>query len=295
MSPTSPQYPNRPGEVVDALFNDVDAAIRAGAALADTTVIPATEEGAGTLAVVVPDGYKLEVRTLDDECLLPTPRRKTGKVTVRDAASFLAYWGKHHDEASEVFADEQAGTVTGVINAHGSGYGGAAWGDHRVTLQMIHTPGWKRWLALSGKLVGQVEFAEHIEMSLPEVVEPSASDMLELAQTFEAKKSVDFESSDRLTSGERRLTYKETIQSKAGERGQIDIPQKLVLALTPWSGGETYRIDAHFRYRIDRGDLLLGYVLDRPEDLLQHAFAELVGQLRSELEPTPVLMGPAPA
>lgn len=286
-------YPNTANGIDDGAPRDsIDAAIRAGSALAEHTFHTADYALAGTYLHVVPDGYKVITTQVDDEQLLPTPRRKTGTVVVRDAASFLAYFGKHAWADSEVYADDEKGTVTAVLNAHQAGADGAAqWQDHRVVLRMVPTPAWQRWVASSGKLMPQVDFAEHIESSLSDIVDPAAAAMLELAQTFEATKSVDFESANRLSSGERRLEYKETIAAKAGQRGQIDIPTRITLGLAPWRGGDTYRVDAHFRYRISDGHLYLGYVLDRPEDVLDAAFREITAQIADELDGRPLLHG----
>src|SRR5712691_3492747 len=46
------------------------------------------------------------------------PARKYGTVTVRDTDSFAAYWDKHHDADSEVYADLEAARVTAVLDAH---------------------------------------------------------------------------------------------------------------------------------------------------------------------------------
>lgn len=286
-------YPSTPNGLDEPLAGGIDAAIRAGSAIAEHTFHAATDTPGtqGTYLHVVPDGYKVVTTQVDDERLLPCPRRKTGTVVVRDAASFLAYFGKHAPLNAEVFADDEKGTVTAVLNAHGGVGGDAQWQDHRLVLRMVPSPAWVAWTDRSGKYLPQVEFAEFIEANLPDIAEPPAAAMLELAQTFEATKSVDFESSHRLSSGERRLEYKETLAAKAGQRGQIDIPTQITLGLAPWRGGDVYRVTARFRYRIADGRLLLGYVLDRPEDVLDAAFREICSQIADELDGRPLLHG----
>jgi hypothetical protein len=53
------------------------------------------------------------------------------------------------------------------------------------------------------------------------------------------------------------------------------------LGLAPFVGEDAYRISARLRYRIRGGDLLLGYRLDRPADVLRDAvdgIADRLGQ-----------------
>lgn len=277
----------------EAVGEPIAEALRAGAALAAPERVYRTAEEPVQTHFVAPDGYQVVTVDTDTEQWLDQPRRKTGQVEVRDAESFLAYFTKHATPAAEVYADEDNGRVVAVLNA--SSKEQAEWGDHCLVLALKHTPAWLRWTRPDGKLLGQVAFAEHIEAGLPEIVEPDAAHMLELAQTFEATKGVDFESSQRLSSGERQFTYKETISAKAGQKGHITVPTQFVVALAPWRGGPAYRVTARFRYRISPEGLQLGYVLDRVEDVLEGAFADVCSEVAGGVGERPLLMGPAPA
>ncbi|MEU7399969.1 DUF2303 family protein [Streptomyces sp. NPDC044948] len=216
--------------------------------------------------------------------------RKTGTTTVRDAQSFLTYWDKHHDDNSEVYADSDRLTVTAVLDAHTSGT--ARWGGHRLHLALRATDAWKQWLALDGKLMGQEQFAEFLEDHLPELLEPDAATMLEIAQSIQGVAKAEFQSGTRLQSGERKLSYVETVTAKAGQKGELVIPETFVVGLVPFEGSEGYRLTARLRYRINGGPLQLGYKLERPADVQRTAFDDVVKAIGEQID-TAVMNGTA--
>ncbi|MGW7495399.1 DUF2303 family protein [Streptomyces luteogriseus] len=220
-----------------------------------------------------------------------TPPRKAGTTTVRDAASWSAYFTKHSSEASEVYADSERLTVTAVLNAHAAE--SPSWGDHRLILQLRTTDAWKQWIQNDGQLLGQEEFAEFLEDHLPELLEPSSADMLEIAQSLQAATKVDFQSGVRLSSGQRQFQYVETTTTKAGQKGQLTVPETFVIGLIPFEGSEGYRLTARLRYRITDRGLRMGYKLERPADVLRTAFTDVVNVIDGDIE-QPVMNG-APA
>lgn len=203
------------------------------------------------------------------------PPRKAGTTVVRDVDSFLAYFDKHADDSTEVYADIERRTITAVLDAHTAE--DARWGSHRLELRLRETSAWNAWMALDNHLVSQAKFAEFIEDNLLDLVEPTAATMLELAESFEATTSAEFQSSQRLDSGQRRFSYVEDVKAKAGHKGDITIPATLTLALRPFEGAEPYAVTARFKYRLDRqqGSLSLGFKIERPEDTLTSAFKDL--------------------
>lgn len=224
------------------------------------------------------------------------PNRKTGKYTVTDVPSFSAYLAKHGIDATELWGNRDAGTIRSVINAHdgdpadGEAVAGfdddgqtgiAGWGDHTLTLQLRHSDDWKDWTSADGKLVTQVDFAEFIEDHRPNFGKPTAAEMLELAQTFRSTSKVEFNSSHRVKSGETSLTYAEVHDAKAGKKGELSIPDEISIAMPVYDQGKPYLLTARLRYRINNGQLVLGYKLNRPKDPLQTAFDDVVVEVQS--------------
>ncbi|MYR46765.1 DUF2303 family protein [Streptomyces sp. SID5910] len=266
-----------------------DTNVPAVAALAQQALAPKQVEPGSIYLVATADG---RVQTVD----LTGPdhtgvlSRKTGTTTVRDAQSFLTYWDKHHDDNSEVYADSDRLTVTAVLDAHTPGT--ARWGGHRLHLALRETTAWKQWLHLDGQLLDQETFAEFLEDHLPELLEPSAADMLEIAQSFQAAQKVDFQSATRLSSGQRQFQYVETATTKAGQKGQLTVPETFTIGLVPFDGSDGYRLTARLRYRIGQNGLRLGYKLERPDEIRTTAFADVVKAIGEQID-TAVMNGTA--
>lgn len=267
---------------------DTKDAVNAGLAAAEPDAL---DEGTRFYSVVTPADASHEVIDLEKlrDYARPRPRRKTGTVTVHTAEAMVAYLKKHGLVDTEVWADVTTGTVVAVINAHGGTpieadgeEHVAGWGDHRAKLVLHKTPAWQAWTAYDGKLLGQLAFAEHLEDRAIDVVKPDSATMLEIAQTFTAKRQIGFDSSQRLSTGQVQLRYHEDIEARAGQKGNIEIPQVFELALAPFEGSPAYRVNARLRYRIGDGKLSIGYALERPEDVLREAFGEITGLIAKD-------------
>lgn len=211
------------------------------------------------------------------------PRRKTGSVALTEHASFSTYVQGHGlPGATTLWADRDQGRIVAVINDHGTHDldDEPDWRDHRATLTLRLTPAWKAWTAASGQFIDQAAFAEFLEDRALDVVEPDAAHLLEVATSIEATKNAAHKNAVRLDSGEVRVRYEETIEARAGQAGELTIPSRVELALSPYEGMAPYRVTARLRYRLGNGQLRLGVVLDRPEDVVRAAFADVLGAVQ---------------
>lgn len=277
--------------------SDVAAALTYAARLAngrpDLTLPLENEERADIALVRVPVGDKVE--TLDFARYLDRPRRKVGTVAVHNGEAFTEYWRKHADDGSELWAQETAYSLVGVLDAHEAtggpvgpasepGEDGARWAVHRVQLTLSKTKDWKAWEGGDNGWFGQVDFAEFIESYAHTFVHPDALTMLELAQNFQATKGAVFAGGTRLDNGQRRFSYNETVEGSAGINGQLEIPARITLAIEPFETlGIRHEIGARFRYRIGSQGLKLGYILDNPTDTLREAYRGIVGAVEAAL------------
>lgn len=209
------------------------------------------------------------------------PARKKGTVTVRNVASFAHYYGKHHVDASEVFADLDAGMFTAVLDAHGETSMDVGWQEHRLVLQLQKTLPWKTWLANDRIMMPQQEFAEFLEDNARDVAgkRVTAADLLEVAQHFQAHTKVNFTQGQRLATGQTQLTYVEEIDAKAGQRGTVEIPAEFDLAILPYEDCAPKVTAARFRYRLANGELKLGYFLNDPARTAREACDEIAGKI----------------
>jgi uncharacterized protein YfdQ (DUF2303 family) len=245
------------------------------------------------------DGYSLlDLDSAAFDSRRPTPRRKTGGVTVVDPASFAAYYSKHSDDGSEVYVDVDKRRITAILDAHTGD--GPRWQAHTLTLALQPTKAWTDWAGHDRKPMAQEAFADFIEDHLADIVNPSAADMLEVAQSLQTKSKVSFSSSSILASGARRLIFEEETAATAGSKGQLEVPSHFKIAVKPLelpvAEGEdpiAYKVEARFRYRIDRGALHITYLLDDPAAVMRDAVLAVVERVEQELGVT-VLRGTPP-
>ncbi len=216
------------------------------------------------------------------------PSRKVGTYTLRDVSSFLGYHGKHADADSEIYADVERLTITSVLDAHTAT--GARWAKHRAVLALRSTTTWTEWVTASGRLMDQETFANFLEDHLAELLDPDAATMLEVAQSIQATTKADFTSSTRLTSGQRQLSFVETVNAKAGAKGTLEIPETFVIGLRPFEGADGYKLTARFRYRISGNVLQLGFKLERPDEVRALAFADVLAAVTAGVQ-NPVMNG----
>ncbi|MBU9386597.1 DUF2303 family protein [Burkholderia multivorans] len=252
--------------------NDFVAARDAGAALAEIRNV------GGTPIAIVPDGYRVEQL----EHLLGVPARHRGSAELLDAASFIAYVNKFKDAGGTTriyFRTDPKPQFVAVLND--STADAPAWADFRATYNAPLSKEWVTWTGSDQKPMSQDEFALFIERNLPDVNVPPAAEMLEIATTLQAKKGVEFASGTRLVNGQVQFVFKETIQARAGEKGQFNVPEQIEIVIPVFEGSAVGdRLIAKFRYRIQDANLRMWYELDRPHKVLDAA----VGDLRKEIE-----------
>lgn len=227
----------------------------------------------------VPDG-KGGVKVIDTDAYAEHPRHKTGSRTVTDAASFVAYVNRHVLPGTEVFAHTSTSSVVAVIDSHDETGGYFGWQKHRLSLVLEKSKPWLAWEKADGHLFAQDEFADFLDDQWSDVIDPAPAVLVDIATTFHAKTNVEFNGGVRLDSGDVKLTFEEKTAAKAGQKGDIEIPKKIQLALRPYIGGPVYSVWAHFRYRLRGGSVLLGFKLERPENVLEAAFADIVTEIR---------------
>lgn len=228
-------------------------------------------------------------------------RDKTGQVAaavaVTHADSLLAYWDKHHDDQSDMWADREKRTLTAVIDAHAgsdeSDEDRARWQSHRATLTLSLSEAMQAWLNNNGKVLEQVAFAEFCEDWMSVIAAPDAADLIEMVQDFQATVSASFKSGFKLSNGQRVMEYTEQID-QAVKGGAVAVPQTITLSLPIWRGAsDRHELTARIRTRVNHGGagkLGIGYKLDRPTDAIDAAFEAEVARVQEHIG-RPVLRG----
>ena len=238
-----------------------------------------------------------EVKSL--EHLMMHPRRPRAAVNVQDHVSFIEYVTRHKQLGTVIFAEiaEAGGTFTAIVDYHQPvnpvikhDSDGAQWGEHTCKYTCEFTPEWKRWRELSGKPQRQGAMALFIEDNMFDIANPEPARMLELVKTLEATQGVQFKSAIRLENGDRQLAYSVQTGAKAGEQGDMEIPQKVRLRFAIFTNGPVYDIDCRFRYNIDGGNLALAFEIVKPHKIIEAALIETQTAIKATLA-LPVLLG----
>ena len=268
------------------------------ATLAQQAALPRVLEDGRLYAVLDADGaiQLLETpgyldRHADERA--DTPRQIDRNVTVLDVdslADYLAHSTYDADEertvgrgslgnvgSLEVWADLDARTIKAIID------GGDGWRKHIATLQLKLSREWAEWSAIDGKLLDQRAFAQFIEDHLSTIASPDGARLLDICQTLQATTSTQFKQQAILANGQRQFRYEETVEAKAGHKGDLTIPGELILALRPFQGAGAVPIDARFRFQIRDGVLSLGIKLAEPDKALEDAFDTVVGDVQDRV------------
>lgn len=286
-------------DVLNAVGSEaIHALMEAGIVATEPTLVLGDDTSPIAAVYTVPDGYT--TFTVDLEALRAPyrsgPDRPRGSYTVRDVRSFLSYYAKHAENEAEIWVSPTQ--ITAVLDATPAvgedGDTGTRWEGHRLTLELQPSTEWTRWSRVSGKLFGQEEFAEFLEDAAADVVAPDMATILETVQSLVATTKVEFESAYRTSDGQRAFKYKETMAAKAGQKGELEIPERIMLALRVYEGQERTDIPARFRFRLNGDQLRLGVIIDRMPEVLEAALYDVTGVIIGEIDRGSVFTGPAP-
>jgi uncharacterized protein YfdQ (DUF2303 family) len=256
---------------------------------------------------IVPTRDGIEQIDLTGDAHRDYPRRIRQTVHLTHVDSLTAYWDKHSDTASEVYADRTKRTITAILDAHHPSYDSPngvvptdanerpRWQTHRAVLTLTYSDPIKAWLDSNNSLFTQSAFAEFVEDWMGYITDPEAADLVEMAQSFQATTKANFKSAFKLINGQRQLEYTEQIDATSSVKGAtIAVPTSITLRLPVWRGANTNEdFTARLRYRVNHngpGQLGIGYKLDRVAETLDAAFEAEIAHVEEHVG-RPVLRG----
>lgn len=235
-------------------------------------------------ATIVPKGYEIKAHVDLMKKFSEVPARLKQFVEVNKPESFIKYLKRHHTPSTAIFCDVDHHKFVAVLDYHEKDE--ARWGSHVAELKLQETPEWKLWQKLNREKMNQEEFALFVEDNMLEIQHPPGAEMLEVAKTLQSTQSVNFRSSLRLEDGQVQLNYQHDIDSSAGEKGNLVIPDKIKLGITLYRGGDGYEMEARFRHRIHSGKINMWYELIRPDRIVEHAVNKVFEQITEGLKDT---------
>lgn len=243
--------------------------------------------------VLVPNDCKIEnLAPLIYNQHAEHPQRKIGTIQVYDGKSFCEYYQQFADSFSRIFADESKPQVLGVLDYHGAGENAPRWCQHRVAWVLKRSAEWIVWTKASGVKMTQADFAEFIESNAPDIVDPPAATMLEVARTLSAKTEAEFSSAIRMANGSVKLTFNEQVRGTFGS-GDLEVPEFFSIAVPVYVGDVRVTVKARLRYRIAAGKATFWYDLWRADAVEREAFAKVRDEIQAALGVTLINGSPA--
>lgn len=220
-----------------------------------------------------------------------SPERKSGTARVDTLESFIALVNHHKQTDTAIFAttDWQKPALTAVIDYHGKETPDN--GKHRIHYQFPLSEEWKSWLAINGKGMGQLAFAEFIENRIEDLSSPSAieaedfekmfaskvgfpNEIVQLSRGLQINAETRVKQVVKLQSGESQILFEEDHKSATGE--PLIIPGVFILQIAPFFQGDTARIPVRLRYRKNDGGLVWICEMYRPDKYItEHVRADL--------------------
>ncbi len=202
-------------------------------------------------------------------------------VTLQAVESLIDYANRFKGVNSVLFADIQASSIAAILDYHGPE--APAFGAHKALMALPFSEEWRLWTGISGKLMGQLDFARFIEENGGDIEAPSGADVLEAMRDLQAKRKVNFTKAVRTSSDNENFEFTDETEMKT--RGGVEIPTRFLLNIPVYFGEAPTNIYAFLRWKLDDGQLTLGVTLNRPEHVRQAIFKQIVAEaaLRTEL------------
>lgn len=242
-------------------------------------------------------GDSVALKAHDLEAFLPNPRRKKGRVILNRLDDFVTYVQAHGVHAV-VFANRDHFQFTAYLNYHApnaAGAGGttpAGWADHVAIYRVQDTPEWASWKDLARRDIDQDAFAEFLEDHLVDITRPDAQALFETVTDLRLRSGAQYERALRLANGTVQFTYREEVAQQV-ETGQIEIPERLTLALQLWEG-EVAKTELvpRLRHRLSGGKVRFHLIFgDDVERMLRDRFNQFAGAIEQQLDGVSVLFG----
>jgi uncharacterized protein YfdQ (DUF2303 family) len=262
--------------------------LSAGAALAQPRKNP---ENDGRSYAVIPEGFRIA-----DLPVLAVPKRPKGLVRLRDAASFTRYFVEHKVPRSRIYALLQPAKFLAVFDDfEGSTRGDkvdidvdsqADWREFRAVFDVPASNEWTTWTGAHKKAMTQTEFAEFLLDNMPDVVNPSGSELYDAALSFEASTSGSFVATQRLQDGSHNLQWKADNNSA----GTVKLPEFIGLSIPVFENESPVPLQARLRYRVTNGALKIWFELVRPHKVLEQAFRDVWSRIEAGAG-VPILLG----
>lgn len=250
----------------------------------------------GVNVLVLPEGMAAySVKKHIDE-YLEHPERRLGTAKFFDLSSIIEHANRFKSDHSALFAlpGMDAPSITSVLDYHDSGHAGTPrFCRHRGVYEFPLSPEWQAWMAVDGKRLSQVEFAEFLEDRILDIststIEANGtgamdltraiggtiatpSDLMNLSRGLKVHVASRVEDATNLSSGEVQLRFEE--QHKGSDGKPLVVPTGFLIAIPVFRYGPLYVNAVRLRYRLNQGNVTWIMQIHRPDISFRHAFDE---------------------
>lgn len=227
--------------------------------------------------VLVPEGYTIESLDRDDLPELPDHIRQSVKLD--DLDSFTAYVKRSQTAQTVIFANSQTPGFTAFFDYHHSAKddgGLPARVAHKASYLCPLSAEWQIWSGQNSKPMSQAGFVEFIDNNSCDVTAPESAALLELAQNFEMRSSVEFQSDIKRTTGGKVLKFVEQVDAgRTGAGGDMRVPDELQIFIPVFDAGKKFPLTARMEFRVSGGKLAVTFHLRRPQESIRAALADI--------------------
>lgn len=236
----------------------------------------------GVPHILVPEKYRLESKKD-----LINPRFIEIHKSVCETSSFIEYLKKFANADTAIFECAATNQFDCYVDYHGVDAPKRL--KHTITLDLQTDSTWNVFKKADRNYFDQEQFAEFVEEYLPYFLDPDGSTLMEIVNTLQSTKQIQFNSAQRLHNGSVSLQYIENNGASAGVNGELQIPEKIIFGMPIYKAGSGYRYTARLRYRItpDR-KLKFAFLINDLQAYLDHALKEVRDQIKAALPEIPI-------
>lgn len=213
------------------------------------------------------------------EQFLGRPVAKRGEGTVIDRDSFIQHVLDHKQEGTTIYASIDDASLTCVFDDHEPGATGkAGWQSHKVVLDLQKDPDWESWLEMQ-RPMSQDDFAQAIQDLAHTIEEPNAADVRDIVLKFQATQVKSYERPKlNEQSGSVTIAYKD----ESDTVGNLKLPEKLLIAVSPYRSVAPVPTIAHTRWRFGNGSISFFVKFIRPDKVEEEAFRAVIRHIEEK-------------
>ncbi|GAT35600.1 hypothetical protein TSACC_3671 [Terrimicrobium sacchariphilum] len=216
------------------------------------------------------------------EHLLEAPKRLPQKREVATLEAFNEYVKRFKSADSSIYvtANSTGYVITAELDHRSETK--LAWHDHRVSFNVTHSEPLRKWIDSNSRQLAQARFAEFLEERSREIKEPSAAEILELAQELHVTRNLSVKSIVRGSRASNTLSFNQEQSLKGGKAG-VDLPNSFTVELEPFKRHrERTQIKAFLRPRIDEDKPVFTYELQLVEEAIEEALNVILGAIATQ-------------